>query len=157
MQTTYDEKKFVPVSYERGLGKVIQKARLGYAFPSHANLTTGNANRHFLFLMISKGYTNAVSYTHNANRFKSRATLTPSREKEQEQQTLMRAKNEEIRLAKIALKYGKKFKTATIKTIIRLRMAGIKVKHEARRLTFSNADVLRQITTLMSSEMKPSG
>jgi hypothetical protein len=156
MQQLKDEAKFVPISYERGLGKLVQKARIGYSFPSHSTLTVGNANRHFLFIAVSKGYMGSSSYTHNAMRFRSTKMLIPNREKEQQFQAGQKAKNEEVRKAKIALKYGKKFKTATIGTIIRMRMAGIKVKHQARRLTFSNADVLRQITILLSSEMQSS-
>jgi hypothetical protein len=128
MQQTSDEKKFIPISIERGRARAWQKIRLSYSLLSCMN--ENNSRRLFLFRSEGQGFKKASSYLHNHSRFRSKKILLPRRERKNLHEADMQIKNEQRRAAIIGLKYGRKFQTLNIGTLQRARTAGIVIRSD---------------------------
>jgi hypothetical protein len=124
MQTTSDEKRFIPLTIEKGRARAWQLVRLNFLL--FQNMKTAGRKRLFLYAAEGTGYAKARSAEHNKRRFPS-ARLFPQRESAQaraERDT----KAQERKRAIIALRYGKRFNTVNKGTLGRANAAGIRIK-----------------------------
>lgn len=165
MQQTSDEARFIPFAIEKGKTRRIQKIRLAYSLL--LNLNNAHASRLSLFRQEARGYPRALSYSHNHARYKSSRVLLPRREsaqiiartrkiseraRAQKDDSARRAIKEDKRRATIALKYGARYGTTSMGTIIRAQEAGIVIRRDKRAQSLSNAEIARQILSMLSSD-----
>ena len=151
MQQTSDEARFIPFSIEKGKARRIQKIRLAYSLL--LNLSTAHASRLSLFRQEARGYPRALSYSHNHARFMTSRVLLPRRESAQVRAHERAQKDGDKKRAIVALKYGQKYGTTKMDTIIRAQEAGIVIRRDKRAQSLPNAEIARQILSLLSSEM----
>jgi hypothetical protein len=134
MQQQHEERAFIPLSVERGRSKKWQVIRL--CFSSFSNMKNAGKARLNVYSQEGTGYARAVSQTHNKARFRARARLLPKREAEQAR-AHADTRADERRRAVIALRFARRYGTATTQTINRAKKAGIKIRADARILPYA--------------------
>ena len=146
MQQTKDESRFIPLSAYHGNMRAWDKVRLSYSLFS--SLPTAHAQRMRLCREEGQGFRNAKSITHNKARFPSKKLLLPPRERTHQENAKNAQRDEKRQKAIIALKYGRRYNTATMATIERAKDAKISIQPRNDIQSFAEArDELNKLLT----------